>query len=198
MLGAVSAVAAPGRDKAAIRAALLSVRRSMPSSVRAEADAALRSSLASLVSGRICAYVPMADEPGGPSLPSVLAALPGVTVLLPVLLPDLDLDWAVFTGDLAPGRFGLREPTGSRLGVSAVADAALVIAPALAVSVSGVRLGRGGGSYDRALARATGPVVVPLYDGEVVDRLPAEPHDQRVDAAVTPSGLLVTGRNRPG
>ncbi len=53
-----------------------------------------------------------------------------------------------------------------------------------------MRLGRGGGSYDRALARV-GPAILTialLYDGELVDTLPAEPHDQRVRAAATPSG----------
>lgn len=62
--------------------------------------------------------------------------------------------------------------------------------PAVAVDRTGLRLGRGGGSYDRALARV-GPAILTvalLYDGELVSRLPAEPHDQRVRAAVTPSG----------
>jgi len=54
-----------------------------------------------------------------------------------------------------------------------------------------VRLGRGGGSYDRALARL-GPgtlIVAALYDGEFVSALPFEDHDVPVHAVVTPSGL---------
>ena len=54
----------------------------------------------------------------------------------------------------------------------------------------GVRLGRGGGYYDRALrlARADAVVVALVFDDELVDELPAEPHDRRVTAVVTPSG----------
>jgi 5-formyltetrahydrofolate cyclo-ligase len=182
---------------------VLSARRSLPQRVRAEADAAIRSALAAVVAAVgpeiVCAYLPMAGEPGGAQLPD----LPGVSrVLLPVLRPDLDIDWAAYPAPLVPGRYGLTEPDGPRLGVDAIAGADLVVAPGVAVSTDGVRLGRGGGSYDRALARVSPSalVVVPLYDGELVDRLPAEAHDRPVDAVVTPSGVRLvahTGRNRP-
>lgn len=75
----------------------------------------------------------------------------------------------------------------------AVASADVVLVPAVAVDRTGVRLGRGGGSYDRALARV-GPAILTaalLYDGELVDSVPAEPHDQRVRAVVTPARGLV-------
>jgi 5-formyltetrahydrofolate cyclo-ligase len=199
----VSVAAAPGRAKPEIRSAVLSARRSLSSPVRAEADAAIRAALAALVAavgpGTVCAYLPMTGEPGGAQLPD----LPGVgRVLLPVLRPDLDIDWAPYPAPLVPGRYGLSEPESPRLGVDAITGADLVVAPGLAVSADGVRLGRGGGSYDRALARVapSALVVVPLYDGELVDRLPAEPHDRPVDGVVTPSGVRLlthTGRNRP-
>jgi 5-formyltetrahydrofolate cyclo-ligase len=69
----------------------------------------------------------------------------------------------------------------------------MVVVPAVAVDARGVRLGRGGGSYDRALARVAPDtlVVALLHDGEVVEELPYEPHDRRVDAVITPSGGLV-------
>jgi 5-formyltetrahydrofolate cyclo-ligase len=68
-----------------------------------------------------------------------------------------------------------------------------VIAPALAVSSTGMRLGRGGGSYDRVLARVAPNIltIAPVYDTELVASLPAEPHDRPVRAAITPSGGLV-------
>ncbi|WP_281285858.1 5-formyltetrahydrofolate cyclo-ligase [Nocardioides humi] len=89
------------------------------------------------------------------------------------------------------------EPLGEPLGVDAVATADVVLVPGLAVSTGGLRLGRGGGSYDRALARV--PVgtftCVLLYDDEVLPEVPAEPHDRPVTAAATPSGVV---RVRPG
>ena len=140
----------------------------------------------------VAAYVAVGTEPGTSPL---LAALreQGRRVLLPVLLPDGDLDWAAYAGDgeLARARYGLLEPTGPRLGVDAVATPDVVLVPGLAVSPSGLRMGRGGGSYDRALARV--PVgtftCVLLYDDEVAREVPVEPHDRAVAAAVSPSGL---------
>jgi 5-formyltetrahydrofolate cyclo-ligase len=178
------------QTKATVRRGLLAARRSR--SDVDNADAGVRATLADLVTGRgtVAAYVPMPGEPGGPSLPDALAGT-GVRLLLPVLLPDLDLDWAVYDGALVPARFGLREPSGPRLGPAAIGSAALVVVPAVAVDRRGVRLGRGGGSYDRALARvpAGTMIVAALYDGELVDALPADPHDVRVTAVATPSGL---------
>ena len=122
------------------------------------------------------AYVPVGSEPGGPDLPEVLrAALPaGAELLLPVLRDDLDLDWASYAGPgtlVAAGR-GMREPDGPRRGRTAIVGATLVVVPALAVDRRGLRLGRGGGSYDRALARvpAATLTVALLHDGELLDR----------------------------
>jgi 5-formyltetrahydrofolate cyclo-ligase len=96
----------------------------------------------------------------------------------------------VDTGRLAPGRFGLLEPVGPRLGATALGAAEVVVTPALAVDAAGTRLGRGRGSYDRALvhARADAVLVAVVFDDELLDALPAEPHDRRMDAVVTPSG----------
>lgn len=136
---------------------------------------------------RIASFVPFGDEPG-------VSPRPGW--LLPVLLPDDDLDWAVYDGTLAAGRRGLLEPVGPRLGVDAIALCDVVLVPALLVDRSGVRLGRGGGSYDRALRRATGLTVALVHDDELVEELPVELHDVRVAAVATPSAGLVrlTGR----
>ncbi|MFB7599105.1 5-formyltetrahydrofolate cyclo-ligase, partial [Streptomyces sp. NPDC056160] len=83
---------------------------------------------------------------------------------------------------------------GRRLGPDAVTAADVVLLPGLAADSRGMRLGRGGGSYDRVLARleradAHPALVVLLYDREVVEHVPAEPHDRPVQAVVTPSGV---------
>ena len=73
------------------------------------------------------------------------------------------------------------------------------LVPALAVDARGYRLGRGGGSYDRALARVGEqvPTIALLYDDELLPSVPIEPHDQRVRVVARPgSGLIFTGPPR--
>lgn len=143
----------------------------------------------------VASYVSIGREPGTRHLLDVLAGR-GVLVLVPVLLADGDLDWAEYDSSdaLEPAARGLLEPTGPRLGVDAVARADVVLAPAIAVDRSGHRLGRGGGSYDRALARVKPDalVVALLHDGELLpprEHVPVEPHDLPVHAAAEPIGL---------
>jgi 5-formyltetrahydrofolate cyclo-ligase len=140
----------------------------------------------------VAAYVSVGSEPGTGILLDALVAA-GKRVIVPVVLPDLDLDWAVYAGreTLAPAVRGLLEPTGERLGREAIGLADVVLVPGLAVSSAGERLGQGGGCYDRALTRvAPGtPVAVVLYDDEVGLTVPADPHDVRVGFALTAAGV---------
>jgi 5-formyltetrahydrofolate cyclo-ligase len=138
----------------------------------------------------VAASVPQPAEPGAGRLPDVLAA-PGRRVLLPVV-PDAraELWWGELDGrPLVTGRFGLRQPAPPHRPPEALAEAEVVVVPALAVARDGTRLGRGGGFYDRALAHAApgALLVAVVHDEELVDALPAEPHDRPVDAVVTPS-----------
>ena len=140
----------------------------------------------------VAAYVSIATEPGtGPLLDGLVAR--GRRVILPIVLPDLDLDWAVYDGpqQLGRARRGLLEPVGPRLGLDAIATADVVLTPGLAVDRTGMRLGQGGGCYDRALGRV--PVgtftCTLLYDGELLDEVPSAAHDRPVTAVATPSGV---------
>jgi 5-formyltetrahydrofolate cyclo-ligase len=141
----------------------------------------------------IAAYRPLRTEPGSSELLTELAAR-GHRVMVPVTLPDRDLDWAWLDPALPT-----EPPRDSRLGPTAVASASLVLVPACAVDRHGNRLGRGGGSYDRALGRLPDDVVVAalLYVGEWVDAVPTDEWDRPVSAVVTPAGwieLTPTGR----
>ncbi|MBT2383245.1 5-formyltetrahydrofolate cyclo-ligase [Streptomyces sp. ISL-11] len=145
--------------------------------------------------GTVAAYVSVGREPATRALLDALLEH-GVRVLLPVLLPDNDLDWGVYRGadHLVRASRGLLEPDGERLGPSAVTSADAVLLPGLAVDARGMRMGRGGGSYDRVLARLDRAGVSParvvlLYDNEVVAAVPSEPHDHPVQVAVTPGGV---------
>ncbi len=187
--------------KAALRERILAGRRHRSPAARATAAAAVTSTLlARLARVRVlAAFVPEDTEPGSGRLPAAFTQL-GARVLLPVM-PDAgtDLRWAVDTGRLVPGRYGILEPAGPRLGPTAVGTAEVVVVPAVAVDRGGTRLGRGGGWYDRALlhVRPDAVVVALVFDDELVDRLPALDHDRPVSAVVTPSGGwqdLPTGR----
>lgn len=188
----------PALSKAFRRKELLAVRRALTPDDLAAAGAGLLASAQvrpEFQAARCVAlYLAMGTEPDTTPLLDWLRAS-GVRVLLPLLYDDNDLGWGPADSGLHPGRLGLTEPL-EDLGPNAIASAELVICPALAVDLSGVRLGRGGGSYDRALARAADvPIWAAVYPTEIVDALPRDSHDQYVDAALTPSGLRMTNRS---
>lgn len=174
--------------KRALREPLLAARRARPSSELEVARAALCDVVLQRVTGLTCvaAYEPLPTEPGSVELLAALVAR-GVRVLVPATLPDRDLDWVEW------------RPSGSTemCGPDAIGAPSLVLAPALAVAADGTRLGRGGGSYDRALARrAPGATVAALvFDEELVAELPRAPWDVPVDAVATPSGWREIVRN---
>ena len=173
--------------KAELRREMLASRARRPPSERTAVAAALAQVFSGAFSDRlrpgslVAAYVSIGGEPGtGP----LLSVLDGTRVIVPVLLPDRDLDWA------------LSDDPGTSLGLDAIADASVVLVPALAVDRNGHRLGRGGGSYDRALTRVRDgrPVLAVVHDEEVLEALPVENHDVPVAGALTPSGVLWFGR----
>jgi len=183
--------------KADWRQRLLAARASVSLAQRVSEAAALTRTLTSIdLPATVCCYVPFDTEPGSVGWLDVLRDR-GTRVLLPVIQGRSSaLEWAEYTGPqtLSPGRWrGILEPAGPRLGPAAIGDAGLVLVPALAVDRDGIRLGRGAGHYDRSLVHV-GPgtdLVAVVRDAELVDRLPAEPHDVRMTGALTPGRGLV-------
>ncbi|AWS46885.1 5-formyltetrahydrofolate cyclo-ligase [Streptosporangium sp. 'caverna'] len=187
-------------DKLKLRSTIEAARASIPEDERHAASVQIRESLLDQpwvqMAGLVACYWSIGTEPATHGLVFALWKH-GTTVILPVLRDDNDLDWAVYDGPdtLAAGRFGIMEPVDTRRGVDTIRTAALVIVPALAVDRStGIRLGRGGGSYDRALARVgpNVPTVALLHEGELLDGVPAESHDLPVRYAATPGGIVRT------
>ena len=183
-----------------MRTAILASRRAVSQEVHdAEADA-LCGHLPDVVAGlrTVCAYVPIKFEPGSIVFLETLLQL-GVQVLLPVARDDTDgvpqpMQWGEYQpGGLGAARMGLQEPRQPWLPAGAVADAAVVFVPALAVDRAGVRLGRGAGFNDRTLplARSSALLFAVVRDDELVDEIPAEPHDIPMTHALTPRQGLV-------
>jgi len=145
----------------------------------------------------VSVYASRSHEPG--TLPLIEALHQrGVRVLIPVLGDGLKRGWAIYEGaadlsERAPGR--PPEPSGDFLSQEALAEASVVIVPALAVDTSGTRLGQGGGWYDRVLADVADdvPIIALTFAGEVFDvdthPLPRESHDVAVAGVITPEGF---------
>jgi 5-formyltetrahydrofolate cyclo-ligase len=178
--------------KAALRRRLRDARGTLSPSTLAAAGTALAAHAPTLARPVVALFVAAGQEP--PTLPLIDALSDlGVQVLLPVLEEDMDLDWGLYAGpgSLLVGRRGILVPAGPRLGREAVGAAGLVLVPALGVGRDGTRLGQGGGSYDRALARAVAPAIAIVHDDEVLEVVPVEAHDRRVHGFLTPSEGVV-------
>jgi 5-formyltetrahydrofolate cyclo-ligase len=193
--------------KAALRERLLAARRSLADDVRAhEAQSLTEHAAAAVNSGdTVCAYAPVGAEPGSIEMLDALLRRAD-RVLLPVARTTADdaplaLQWGEYRpGALVKARFGLLEPPGPWLPATALAEARVVLVPALAVDRAGVRLGRGRGFYDRTLMHRDrqAHLIAVIRDEELLDELPREPHDVPMTHALTPGrGLIDVGRARP-
>ena len=180
-------------EKAEWRARMLAARSLLSADARTAAARGIRDALLSRpelqMAGTVAVYYSVGTEPDTRGLVYGLWKR-GTYVLLPLLRADGELDWASYEGpdSLVAAPRGLLEPGEAPRGVAAVSRADAVLVPALAVDRAGNRLGRGGGSFDRALARVGPliPVIALVYDDELVDRLPSQPHDVPVRAVVRP------------
>jgi 5-formyltetrahydrofolate cyclo-ligase len=97
--------------------------------------------------------------------------------------------------ELAPGYMGIPEPSfqGRQMSIN---DADIVIIPGAGYDASGNRIGYGGGYYDRLLSglQKQIPVIAPAYEEQIVDSIPSEPHDIRVQMIVTDRRVIRCGQ----
>lgn len=128
----------------------------------------------------IYGFAPIPTEPdwlGQPQPSDKLLAFPRID--------GEEIDFYTASGFVS-GKFGIREP----VGVELAPPPDLVLVPGLAFSSGGARLGRGGGFYDRWLARHPGVITLGLcFACQLVENLPGEAHDLHVDAVLTEQGL---------
>ncbi|WP_010523623.1 5-formyltetrahydrofolate cyclo-ligase, partial [Nesterenkonia sp. F] len=160
----------------------------------------------------VAAYRPMTGEPDvGPFLTTHRAR--GGTVLLPRVVPGPEprLEWVLWTPETTMRRsrqFPIDEPAGDPVALEVPRDVDVMLVPALAVGRDGVRLGQGGGYYDRLLGPgletsedgmdtdpegAAGPERIAVVHPEELlsaGDIPVESHDLRVTRAVAAHGLV--------
>jgi 5-formyltetrahydrofolate cyclo-ligase len=199
----------PAVDEAALQAAKATLRKAIqfrrdtrPIEQRQRDDAArlaiMQTALSARMPDTVAAYLSARSEPATLQLVAWLAAH-RVRVLLPVMSHPVGgrLErpaWAPYEGPdgLWIGAYGILEPTGDPLPSEQLPEAELIIVPGLAANAQGDRLGRGGGWYDRALVHASqsAPIWVLLNSDEVLDIIPVQEWDRRVDVLVTPDEML--------
>lgn len=137
--------------------------------------------------GKIAAFSALSGEP------DALDPWPGnKRIALPrVCGEELMFHWVASRAELQPGKFGILEPSAEAS--PAGNDFDLILVPGLAFDLHGGRLGRGKGFYDRFLADARGLRAGVCFDNQIVDSVPAEAHDLRMDFLVTPSAISRCG-----
>jgi 5-formyltetrahydrofolate cyclo-ligase len=134
----------------------------------------------------------MATEPPTDQLRTKLRGL-GKDVALPIMKPGNSLAWGFDGTDFFRNSYGIFEPAPAEIDIT---KAGAILIPALRVGRDGSRLGRGAGYYDRALAKVPahangGPIRICLvFDDEVDESVPSEPHDALIDLIVTPNEVI--------
>jgi 5-formyltetrahydrofolate cyclo-ligase len=182
-------------QKRALRAELRARRQSITSDERSRATESVTANLVALTTqleaSSIAAYLSTPDEPNTREFLS-WACERGIRVLLPISREDGLLDWAPYDGsDEDEDVLGMPTPTTEVLGPIAINDVDLIIVPAATVDRTGMRMGWGRGYFDKTLGsmERCPPVYAVIFDSELVESVPAEVHDQRVNGVVTPGGI---------
>jgi 5-formyltetrahydrofolate cyclo-ligase len=180
-------------EKRALRAQIRERRRTTPAAQRERATVAVTEHLTQLAEGiqSMAAYLSTPEEPNTRAFLG-WACERGIRVLVPYSREDGLLDWAPYDGkEEAEDSLGMPVPTTELLGPIAINDVDLIIVPAAAVHRCGMRMGWGRGYFDKTLGSMDRrpPVYAVIFDSELLDAVPSDVHDQRVDGVVTPSGI---------
>ena len=183
-------------EKKALRRAMLDRQRALSESERAAMTASLTKGLLQFPAypkaRKIMAYLSL---PGEADLDDFLrvALAEGKEIYVPVCLPDFQMEAGRLSDmeHFAKGPHGLRDlPPGYES--ARPEDLDLLLVPAVAVDISGHRLGRGAGYYDRFLSRVSQEKrVAVVWDFQLTEAVPAEAHDLSVGAVITEKRSIV-------
>jgi 5-formyltetrahydrofolate cyclo-ligase len=182
--------------KRALRAELREHRRTRTSTERTTDADGLTAQLEKLTEdlgvSYLAAYLSTPDEPPTREFLS-WACKRGIRVILPVSRDDGLLDWAPYdASDETEDVAGMPAPTTEVLSPMTINDVGLILVPAATVDRTGMRMGWGQGYFDKTLGsmEKCPPVYAVIFDDELVDSVPSEVHDKRVNGVVTPSGIV--------
>jgi 5-formyltetrahydrofolate cyclo-ligase len=188
--------------KRALRARVLSNRDHIPAEMRAAASQAIVAALAArhdfATAGTLLLTLPFGSEWDTRPLVAIARAQ-GKTIAVPrVNAATRMLDLGSVTDverDVAPGYRGIPEPRAHCAPID-VATIDWVLVPGVAFDLAGRRLGYGGGYYDRLLpsVRPDAARIAGALELQVVDRVPAAPHDLTVDTIVTEMRTISSAR----
>jgi len=187
----------PADEKTALRKKIRAARHARSNEERAHAAASIADLALPLLTdcAVVACYVSMPTEPGTSELIDLLRQRK-TRILLP-RVSGTSLEWIELTDEtrFTASSLGMQEPGGNSH-ADAIAHCDGIVMPALAVSRDGMRLGQGGGFYDRILESLPshadgGPLrIAVIFDDEILDHVPCEPHDSRVDLGLTPERVL--------
>lgn len=186
------------QNKAELRAFLRAKRKAFSPADCEHWDAALCGYVLSLPEYQqahtVFCYVSTPEEPGTQALLAFILA-DNKRLCVPRCLPNGEMSLCLITSlaELRPGAFGILEPA-STIPALSPEEIDLTIIPCVACTREGLRLGQGGGYYDRFLSRFSGHAVMLCREALVLDKLPTEPHDCIVPTLITEAGVFRHGK----
>lgn len=179
------------QDKRELRKIFSAARKALSPVERAAADRAIRERITRLPAFQTCKALALYATDG--TEPDLLPLAQTADKIL--LFPRYDSARKVYgfarvedLSELVPGKYGLPEPGPAcpEADGELVCTGTLHLVPGVSWDLRGVRLGRGGGFYDRLLEGVSGPVCGVYYTCQrSLQALPAEAHDRMLDMAVT-------------
>lgn len=179
------------REKQLMRELLVQKRRILSAEERASQSAAILEQLEQMQCFReaktVLLYYPINNEVD--VLPLFKKYKHTKTLLLPVS-HRREMTVSPYEGNdkMHRGKFHIPEPTTPAY----EGEIDLIVVPAVAFDKTGLRLGRGGGYYDKFLKKHTRAMLIGVgYDFQLVDQVPAERHDQKVHRIILPSQTIV-------
>lgn len=182
-------------DKKELRSRFLALRRAIGPEERRRADAAICANIRNMACYRNAEHVAIYASDGTEPDLSELFGEGGKRFYFPRYVAEKNEYELVGVNDLrnelVRAKFGLLEPRPELPAAPAgILAQMLILTPAVACDRHGVRLGRGGGFYDRMLAGESRAVAAVVYSCQLTENLPREPHDCPVGFAVTEEEIL--------